>query len=500
VSDLPGKPGSLWLATTPAGQFPPLDRSLTVDVAVLGAGIVGVTAAFLLKRAGATVALLEAGQVSGGVTGHTTAKLTSLHGLTYTALASRFGNEGARTYGEANEGGLDRMARLVKELAIECDFRRKPNYTYTESDDEREKIELEVETATELGLPAAYTESTDLPFPVSAAVRFANQAEFHPSKYLLALASAIPGDGSHVFEQTRALGVDDGSPSHVETERGDTIAAERVIVATHMPFLDRGLFFARVHPSRSYVLAARIAGPLPQGMYLSTERRAHSIRVHPVEDGELLIVGGESHKTGQSDSSERYRMLEAFARERFAVQSIDYRWSSQDNMPADGVPYVGRLWPLSERILTATGLRKWGLAQGTAAAMILSDAVGGRPNPWTSFFSTSRLPPVSSARELAMENVNVAFHFVADRAKRSSASGVSPGEAKVVRSGLGQVALYRDDRGEVHTVSARCTHLGCIVSWNSAEKTWDCPCHGSRFSYDGEVVQGPAVKPLEARQ
>jgi glycine/D-amino acid oxidase-like deaminating enzyme/nitrite reductase/ring-hydroxylating ferredoxin subunit len=384
----------------------------------------------------------------------------------------------------------------VDELAIECDFERRPNYTYTESPEEQDRIEEEVSIATRIGLPASFAESTDLPFPVASAVRFSHQAQFHPLRYLLALADRIPGDGSHLFERTWALGVDDGNPCAVRTDRG-FVRAVQVIVATHMPFLDRGLFFARVHPERSYVLALKVNGSLPQAMYLSTERPPHSIRAHPFEGGQLLLVGGESHKTGQKDAVGCYRRLERYARERFDVVGIDYHWATQDNMPVDGMPYVGRLSPFSSRILTATGYKKWGLANGTAAAMMLSDLVLGRRNPWTDVFSSTRIKPLASAPELFKENANVAVQFFGDRlTRRMSASDPDPGEGKIVRSGLGQAAVYRDESGTLHSVSARCTHLGCIVRWNGAERMWDCPCHGSRFGYDGKVVQGPAVSPL----
>jgi glycine/D-amino acid oxidase-like deaminating enzyme/nitrite reductase/ring-hydroxylating ferredoxin subunit len=500
MNPLPGKPASLWLETSSKSDYARLERNVTVDVAIVGGGIAGVTTALLLKEAGATVALVEAGRVGAGVTGYTTAKVTSLHGLTYSKLASSFGEDGARVYGEANQAGLERIARFVEELEIDCDFRRKPNYTYTESPEERGRIEEEVATAARLGLPAAFTQTTDLPFPVAAAIRFDDQGEFHPHKYVLALTARIPGEGSHVFERSPVLGVDDGDPCVVETGTG-SVTADQVVIATHMPLLDRGLYFARVHPERSYVVAARLRGGPPSGMYLSTESPAHSIRAHPVDGGELLLVGGESHKTGQRDTSERYRALARWAESRFDVERIEYRWATQDNMPADGMPFVGPLWPLSGRLYTATGFRKWGLANGTAAAMILRDLILGRPNAWASTFDPQRLKLRASAHELATENADVAFRFFADRVrKRGSIAGLRPGEGKIARSGAAQVAVYKDEEGKLHSLSARCTHLGCIVAWNSAEKTWDCPCHGSRFSYDGEVVQGPAVKPLSAQQ
>jgi glycine/D-amino acid oxidase-like deaminating enzyme/nitrite reductase/ring-hydroxylating ferredoxin subunit len=473
---------------------------VNVDVAVIGAGITGVTTALLLKEAGATVAVLDSRRVGTGVTGYTTAKVTSLHGLTYSKLSSDFGEEGARAYGEANQAGLERIARFVEELAIDCDFRRKPNYTYAESPDDRDRIEDEVSAAVKLGLPASYTESTDLPFDVAAAIRFDDQAEFHPRKYLLALAERIPGGGSHLFEQSQVVDVDDEDPCVLRTSAG-RVSAGQVVVATHMPMLDRGFYFARVHPERSYVVAARLRGGAPGGMYLSTENPAHSIRAHPYDGGELVLVGGESHKTGHKDSSERYRALARWAESRFDIDRIEYRWATQDNMPVDGMPFVGRLWPFSHRLYTATGFKKWGLANGTAAAMILSDLILGRPNAWADTFDPLRLKLRAAASDLFKENADVAVRFFGDRLrKRGSASTLGPGEGRVVRDGLGQAAVYKDEQGRTHSLSARCTHLGCIVSWNSAEKTWDCPCHGSRFSYDGEVVQGPAVNPLQPRK
>jgi glycine/D-amino acid oxidase-like deaminating enzyme/nitrite reductase/ring-hydroxylating ferredoxin subunit len=496
---LPGKPASLWVETSTDRDFPRLTANLTVDVAVIGAGIAGVTTALMLKEAGATVALLEAGRVGAGVSGYTTAKVTSLHGLTYRKLSSSLGEHAARAYGEANEAGIQRIAGYVADLGIDCDFRRKPNYTYTESAHERGRIEDEVAVASKLGLPASYTETTDLPFAVAAAVRFDDQAEFHPRKYLLALADRIPGEGSHVFEHSPVIDVDDGSPCAVRTEAG-TIGAEQVVIATHMPLLDRGLYFARVHPERSYVVAARVRGAVPGGMYLSIERPAHSIRAHPFDGAELVLVGGESHKTGQKDSTERYLALARWAETRFDVERFEFRWATQDNMPVDGMPFVGRLWPFSDRLYTATGFKKWGLASGTAAGMILRDLALGRPNPWAHAFDPRRLNIRAAAGSAVKENADVAIRFFADRLlKRGSASGLRRGEGKVVGAGLRQAAVYKDERGKVHSLSARCTHLGCIVSWNSAEKTWDCPCHGSRFAHDGRVIQGPAVHPLDPK-
>jgi glycine/D-amino acid oxidase-like deaminating enzyme/nitrite reductase/ring-hydroxylating ferredoxin subunit len=489
---------SLWIDSAPATDYPPLEPGRHFDVAVLGGGMAGLTTAYLLERGGFSVAVIEADRVAAGVTAYTTAKVSSLHGTIYSTIARKFGPDAAKTYGWANEAAKEWMARLVEELEIDCDWRRKPGYTYAEEKRDLGTIEAEVEAAQAAGLPASYTEDTDLPWPVEGAVRFENQAEFHPRRYLLAIADRL----GNVFERTRAVAVSAGSPNRVLTERGE-ITADDVVVATHFPFLDRAGFFARMHPERSYGLGIYLKnGALPpQGMYLSTESPSHTVRSHPTARGEMLIAGGEGHKVGQADEAERVQRLEAWAYARFDVESIEYRWSTQDNMPVDSLPYVGRMLPFQRGIWVATGFLKWGLTNGTAAALILADLIAGRSHPWAGLFDSTRVKPLASATEFVKENANVGMHFVGDHLAKPdlrSLGDVPKGEGRLVRHGTGKVAAYRDDDGELHVVSATCTHLGCQVKWNSAERSWDCPCHGSRFDVDGRVLQGPAVTGLES--
>ncbi len=501
--ELPGRPVSLWLATTPGTNYPALDGDITVDVAVLGGGITGIATAYMLKQEGATVAVVEAGRVVESVTGNTTAKITSLHSLIYDHLAEEFGEEKARLYGDAQETAKEKIASLVSQLGIDCDFRRASAYTYTLDEKEREQIEREVEAAKRAGLPASYTEETDLPFAVRAAVRFDNQAQFHPRKYLLALAERVAGGGSHVFERTRVEDVDDGDPCVVKTKRG-TIRARSVVVATHFPYPDPNIYFAAMYPTRSYVLGCRLNGPVPQGMYVSTGTPHHSIRNNPYDGGEIVMLGGEHHKTGQGgDTREHYQHLEEWARANFDVASVEYRWSTQDNNTVDGVPYIGKLSSGSDHLYVATGFAGWGMTNSHVSAILLTDMIAGRENPWADLFDPSRFKPVTSARDFLRENTDVAARFMGDRVsvpELDDLTKIPKGGGEVVEWKGDKVAIYKDDRGKVFACSAVCTHLGCVVHWNSAELSWDCPCHGSRFNHDGRVIQGPANKDLEARE
>ena len=497
------KPTSPWMDTAPPRDpYPALPGDLEVDVCVIGAGIAGITAALLLKEAGRTVALIDMHRVAAGVTGYTTAKVTSLHGLIYDELKSKHGSDGARVYAEANQAGLELIATWVREREIDCDFRRRPAFTYAEDAKDLSKVEKEVAAAQEAGLGVVFAEDVDLPWEVAGAVRLDHQAEFHPRSYLLALADLVDGGGSHVFEETRATGVKEGSPCRVETDQG-TITAADVIVATHYPMLDRGLFFARLSPERSYALGVRIADPVPHGMFLSSESPSHSVRAHPMPDGgELLIVGGESHKTGQEDPEERYEQLEAYARERFDVESVEYRWSAQDCMPADSLPYIGKLHAATSHVWTATGFKKWGMTNGTAAGLLLADLVQDLPNDWAGVFDPNRVKPLAAAPKLLKENVNVAKRFFGDRFSPPDAGSLddlAPGEGGIVVVDGNKVGAYRTPEGEVQAVDPVCTHLWCHLKWNQAETSWDCPCHGSRFGPDGTVLEGPAVKDLERK-
>jgi glycine/D-amino acid oxidase-like deaminating enzyme/nitrite reductase/ring-hydroxylating ferredoxin subunit len=499
--ELPGQAASYWMDIA-RPEFSPLAGGAKVDVAVIGGGWVGILVADLLKRGGRTVAVLEGRRVAGQVTGRTSAKLTSLHRLIYAQLIRDFDEATARLYGEANQAGIDYVERIAAERGIDCDFARVPAYTYSEKGQDLAAMHQEVEAAGRLGLPASFVAEPPLPFPVAGAVCFENQARFHPLKFLMPIAASIPGDGSQVFEHTRVFDVEPGNPHRVLTDRG-TVWARDVIIATNLPFMLQGLHFARVFPQRHALLAARLApGTLPEGMFISVGEPSFSIRPHPDPRGDLLVTVGPAFKTGQGDTGEALRQLEAFTRERFAVEEVLFRWGNQDYFSPDRIPLVGKLSVTTRRIYVATGFSAWGLANGVAAAQVLSDHVLERANPWSAMYDATRFHLRVTGKALLGENFQVGKGWLKDRVKTwrlKDVCDVSRGEGGVCRHNGVPVAVYKGEDGRNHYLSPFCPHLGCMVGWNSAEKSWDCPCHGSRFTAEGEVIEGPSVRDLERR-
>ena len=499
-ADLPGEPTSPWLATTTDDGYDALETDLSVDVAVVGAGIAGLSAATRIRERGRSVAVLERDRIAAGITGKSTAKLTSQHGLIYGHLREAFGRDRARQYAAVNEAAIDEVERRLGELEVDAGFERRPAYVYGDS---RDAIEREVDAAREAGLSASFVTSVP-PFDrAECAVRFEEQARFDPRAYLLALADELASQsGTAIFEHTRVTDVSPGPSPRLETA-GGTVHADHVVIATGFPILDRAGYFARLTPKRSYVLGMQLSGEPPEGLYYRAGEPYRSVRAHRGEDGTLLLVGGENHKTGQGGSTaDRYRRLERWARERFPVASIDYRWSTQDYVSVDGVPFVGRLGAGAEHVFVATGFGGWGMTNGVAAGGLLADAIEGRDRPELELFDPLRFTPRASLPKTLTESADAASQFATDWARTllsQDLEALDPGEGRVIREGPKPVAIARDHEGAVHTVSAVCTHMGCLVEWNDAEASWDCPCHGSRFSLEGDVLEGPATDDLTPR-
>lgn len=495
-----GELESFWIKTTSNTNFNNLKDGLTVDVAIVGAGIVGITAAVLLKEAGLSVAVIEAQRVIKDVTAYTTAKITVAHNIIYQHLISKYGEEGARKYGEANQSAIDKIESIINNYNISCDFKRLPCYLYTEVGSS-DKIKEEANAAKKAGLDVFYKDSIPLEkFDVNGAVKFENQAEFHPRKFLLGLAEKIHGNGSYIFEKTRAMNVKEGEINKVITDKG-SIKAKNVIISTHFPFYDPGQLFSKMYPSRSYALGFYIKEQFPDAMFIGVDP-IYTYRAVNTEKGEMIIAGGVNHKAGHvTDTFECYKRLKEHAMNHFKVESIDYHWSTQDNITIDKIPFIGKADSKSKGIYVATGFMKWGMTNGTVAAMILSDLILGNKNPWSSFFDPSRsMPKLESTKEFIGTNLDVVKELLGGKFSQSSSMNLSElkeGEGRMLNVKGKKVAACKDENGKIYVLSTPCTHMGCQVNWNNAEMTWDCPCHGSRFSYDGKVIHGPALMDLE---
>ena len=488
---------SLWLDGAPVTDYPALTGRGVADVCVIGGGIAGMTAALLLKRDGARVIVLEAARVGTGVTGCTTAKVSALQATVYTTVRERHGTAGARAYAQASLRGVDTVARLVAEEALDCELERADAVTFSLTPEEAPSVLTELAAARTAGLPVERG-SVDLPVPVHEAVRLPGQLALQPTRYVQGLAAAVDGDGSAVHEASRVIQVREGSPCTVVCARGE-VRARDVVIATHYPILDRGLFFPRLRAQRSYCIACRLgSGDPPAELTISAGSDSRSIRGYR----DLLIIGGEGHPAGSGEATpQRFLALEQFAREHWDVAEVTHRWSAHDPVPYDHLPMIGGYRPGSTHLHVATGWMKWGMSSASFAAELISDRIAGRVNELAATFSPQRLSP-GSVREVAELGASFSRDLIADRLRPPDArasSEIPPGQARVLRDKLGRKGVYRDPGGSLHAVSLRCTHLGCLLRFNAAEASWDCSCHGSRFDVDGGVLEGPAVHALDRR-
>jgi len=502
---MPNYTSPLWTEAPALGRFPRLAGDLTVDVAIVGAGITGVTAARLLKDAGLRVALVESRRVGQGETSKTTAHLTEILDTRLHTLIARFGVDGARLAVQGQRAALDRIAAFIDARSIACDFQRLPGFLYTETPDGVRTLEAEAAAAERIDLPAALTRDVPLPFPVFQALRFEHQAQFHPRAYLHALCDNLDCDGSHVFEETHVSAVEDGEPCRVVTALG-VITARDVIVAAHVPITNLVLLHTKLAAYRTYAVA--IADPPSvnvEGLFWDTAEPYHYTRQQIVGGTRYLIVGGEDHKVGENDdTTASFKRLEQFVLAHFGqrVAPTDFRWSGQIIESADGLPYVGRN-ALSRHTFVATGFSGNGMTNGTLAAMVLADEVRGVSNQWSRLLDATRIKPLASAKAFISENVDYPKHLIGDRIAQLIHGGdvgdIAPGEGAVLLVRGTKLAIHRNGAGELSALSPVCTHLGCLVHWNTTAKSWDCPCHGSRFDPTGHVLNGPAVAPLEAK-
>lgn len=499
---------SYWRTYKDVPSFPALQENESTDVGIVGGGIVGIISAYLLAKAGKKVTLIDAGKLIDGVTGYTTAKITAQHGAFYYPLIKIVGEEKARLYYEANMEGKDFIEQTAAELEIDCDFAELNAFVYANTAPGAMLLKKEAEAYEKLGIPGGLAkDEVELPFDVKEAVVMRNQAQFHPVKFLAKLVSEIERMGGKIYENTRAQKILSKHDPVIQTENMSHLSCNKVIVATHYPFNDSdGFYFARMSISRSYIIAARTTGKIPDDMYVSVDMPSRSLRYALDENGEkMLLIGGDGHATGKSKSPtmEHYKNLEKFGEEHFGLTDIPYRWSAQDMTTLDKVPYVGTVTAGYDNILVATGFHKWGMANGAIAGKMLTDQILGKANPYAEVFDPTRTKMKAvDGLSFLKDNGAVAKELVKGKLQSPSKTvdELEKGKGGWVKVGGKKAGGYRDEYGQVHLVDTTCTHMGCETKWNDAEKSWDCPCHGSRFGYAGEVLEGPAVKPLKKIQ
>jgi glycine/D-amino acid oxidase-like deaminating enzyme/nitrite reductase/ring-hydroxylating ferredoxin subunit len=500
---------SIWGASAEVPDHSPLTENTHSDVCIVGAGIAGMTTAYLLAREGKSVIVLDDGRIGGGMTERTSAHLSNAIDDRYFEIERLHGEKGARIAAQSHTAAIDRIEAIIAEEGIDCDFERLDGYLFAPPGDSKGVLEREVKAAHRAGLnDVEQVERAPIDsFDTGLCLRFPRQAQFHPVKYLAGLSRAIERDGGRIFTGSHASTMEGGAQARVETSNGYVVTATAIVIATNTPVNDIVTIHTKQAAYTTYVIGARIPrGSVTRALYWDTADPYHYVRLHSVSSGggdpyDVLIVGGEDHKAGQAeDPEQRHSQLEAWARERFSmIESIEFAWSGQVMEPVDGIAFIGRNPGDPRNVYIATGDSGMGMTHGTIAGILITDLIVGRECSWVPLYDPSR-KSFRAFMKYAKENINVAVQYAEDYLTGGdvdSTAEIAQGEGAIIRRGMRKLAVYRDEQGTLHERSAVCPHLGCIVGWNRLEKTWDCPCHGSSYDRYGRVISGPANSDLE---
>jgi glycine/D-amino acid oxidase-like deaminating enzyme/nitrite reductase/ring-hydroxylating ferredoxin subunit len=476
------------------------DEERIYDTLIVGAGITGLTTALLLQQSGQKCVIAEGHTIGFGSTSGTSAHLNTFFDATYPEIEKDFSEDAAKLVAESGIEAFALIRRLIEKYNIECELEYKDAYVYSENDKESEELLKIMEASRRAGIMAAQATENGLNIPFSVSVLFKDQGQFHPVKYILALASAFIAAGGIILENTFIRDTVFEDDLHLAKTSDSSIRAKNIVYATHIPPGINVLHF-RCAPYRSYVLGIRLKDNVyPENLVYDMQEPYHYIRTHVIDGQSYLILGGEDHKTGHEDPEKAFKNLETYARNYFDVESVEFRWSSQYYVPADGLPYIGLLPGGDDRSYTATGFNGNGMMFGTLSAKIISDMILGEQNKYADLYSPSRMKPVAGFMDFLKENTDVAYHFIADRFSAESISSLKELEADsgtVIDYEGQRLAVYKNTDEKVQVLSSVCTHAGCIVNFNPAEKSWDCPCHGGRFDLNGKVISGPPRQDLQ---
>lgn len=492
---------SLWLSNTDSQTFESLNSNLKADVCIIGAGIFGLSCAYYLSKAGLKVIVLEKDGIGEKTTGHTTGKITSSHGLFYTYLLNNFGEKFAHDYLFANEEAISNIKNIIDIENINCDFEYKSNFVYTTDKSEVNKIKTEVETVNSLGFPANFVTKVGLPFEISGAIQFKNQAQFNAISYLYGLCKSITNNSGKIFTHSTVIDVKNTGSSYFTYTSNANIESKYVILASHFPFLNfPGMYFTKMYQSSSYIIGIDTKKTLFNGMYISSSSPVYSFRTAKYNGKEILLLGGSEHKTGIAvNYAQTYGALEKYAKQLYPHCEILFRWDTRDCISLDKIPYIGPFSSTMDNIYIGTGFKKWGMSTSNVAANIVTDYILEKENKYAYLFNSTRLQPIKNRVEfknILAESVNSLF---LNKLKNSKLSfdNISNNSGGIIEINNEKVGIYKDTSGNIFAVKPVCSHLGCLLSWNDADKTWDCPCHGSRFDYMGKNIYDPAVKDLE---
>lgn len=495
---------SIWNMSVPEilNKHASLNSDLSCDVTIIGGGITGVTCAYYLSKKGLKVILLEKDSLMSKTSGSTTAKITAQHDLFYKYLIDTFGVETAKKYLDCNLDAMKNIKTIIDEEKIDCDFEYQSAYVFTKSKTYLQDIEDEVKSLHMLDYPAKLLNKIPLPTEgVLSAVEFPDQAQFNPKKYAQGLCNCILNNGGLIFENSKVTDVQKIQDTYSCKVDNYTIESKHVILATRYPFINApGFYFLKMYQTISYCAAYEFEGTAFPGMYINAENPTLSARIAKYDGKDVLLLSGCSHKTGKdSGVTDPYATLTTFAHSIYPNAKLITKWSTEDSVSLDKLPYIGQFSAFMPNVHIATGFKKWGMAFSNAAANMITDTILGHENKFADIFDATRMHPIENKEEMGNMLKESVSSIVLKKftIPNDTIQSLANDEGKIVEFEGNKVGIYKDTEGEIYKIKPVCTHLGCEISWNQADRTWDCPCHGSRFNYDGKLLYGPALKDLE---